>query len=254
MRKAAQGVELSPDQAQAADAGVKAMVSTGKSPFLDFVITALADAGFTQVCLVIGPEHDLVRQHYDRVEKSRVSIDFAIQAEPLGTANALLAAEDFAGSDRVLVINSDNYYPSEALRLLTELPGSGLIGFDRQAMVARSNIPADRISAFAVLRTDPSGDLVDVVEKPDPSTLAAFGDRALISMNCWLCGPAIFGAARSIPKSARGEYEITDAVRAAIAGGDPYRVVPAQVGVLDLSSRGDIASVVDALSGIEVQL
>ena len=51
-----------------------------------------------------------------------------------------------------------------------------------------------------------------------------------------------------------GEYEITDAVRRAIADGDPYRVVRASVGVLDMSNRGDIASVTEALGGREAVL
>ncbi len=43
-------------------------------------------------------------------------------------------------------------------------------------------------------------------------------------------------------------------MRRAIADGDPYRVVRASVGVLDMSNRGDIASVVEALGGREAVL
>lgn len=254
MRKQAEGINLTEEQQAAANAGVKAMISAGGRPFLDYVLNALADAGFTDVCLVIGPEHDIIRDYYDSLDLNRVRISFAVQEEPLGTANAVLAAEEFAGDDRVLVINSDNFYPTEALRMFADVPGSALIGFDKAAMIAQSNIPADRIAAFAVVSTDGEGNMTEIYEKPDAETLARLGDEAPISMNCWLCGPAIFPAAKSIPKSARGEYEITDAVRAAIASGDPYRVLPAKVGVLDMSSRGDIASVVDALGGAEVNL
>ena len=253
MRKEAEGVELDEEQAKAAGAGVKAMISIGR-PFLDHVVSALADAGFTQVCLVIGPEHGMIRDYYDNVPKSRVTITYAVQEEPLGTANAVLAAEEFAGDDRVLVINSDNYYPAEALRLLADVPGSALVGFEREAMLTRSNIDPERIKAFALATADADGNLAELVEKPDDATVARLGDDAVLSMNCWLCGPAIFPAAKSIPMSARGEYEITDAVRAAIAAGDPYRVVRANVGVLDMSNRGDIASVVDALGSSEVVL
>lgn len=254
MRKAAEGVELSAEQQQAADAGVKAMISLDGRPFLDHVISALADAGFTEVCLVIGPEHDIIRDYYDSVEKQRVTISYAVQEEPLGTANAVLAAEEFAGADRVLVINSDNHYPTEALALLADVPGSALVGFTREGMLTRSNIPADRIAAFALATADEQGHLAELVEKPDAATIARLGDDAVISMNCWLCSPAIFDAARSIPKSARGEYEITDAVRWAIDHGDPYTVVRADQGVLDMSNRGDIASVVAALGDREVRL
>lgn len=253
MRKEAEGVALSAEQSAAADAGVKAMISVGR-PFLDHVISALADAGFTDVCLVIGPEHDIIRDYYDNVGATRVRIAYAVQQEPLGTADALLAAEEFAGQDRVLVINSDNYYPADALRLLADVPGSALVGFDRAALIERSNIAADRIAAFALATADANGDLDELVEKPDAATIERLGDAAVISMNCWLCSPAIFPAARAIERSPRGEFELPDAVRRAIADGDAYRVVRAEAGVLDLSNRHDIASVVDALGDREAVL
>ncbi|MFV0430369.1 MAG: nucleotidyltransferase family protein [Arachnia sp.] len=245
-------VELSSTQAAAADQGVKAMISVGR-PFLDHVISALADAGFVEICLVIGPEHHLIRDYYESVDKQRVTISYAIQAEPLGTANALLAAEEFAGTDRVAVINSDNYYPAEALLLLAGSASSALIGFDPAAMITQSNIPAERIKAFALATSDTDGNLAGLVEKPDQATLDTLREP-LVSMNCWLCSPAIFPAARAIGPSARGEYEITDAVRAAIDAGDTYRVLRAAVGVLDMSNRLDISGVAEALASREVRL
>lgn len=253
MRKEVEGVELDAEQAKVAATGVKAMISIGR-PFLDYVLSGLADAGFTDVCLVIGPEHNVIKEHYDEVGTSRVQLHYAIQEEPLGTANAVLSAEQFADGDHVAVLNSDNYYPVAALRALAELPGSGLAGFTKRAMVEDSNIAADRIAAFALATTDEQGHLAELVEKPDAETAARLGDKAMVSMNCWMCGPAIFDAARSIPKSARGEYEITDAVRAAIDAGDPYTVVRVDEGVLDMSNRGDIASVQEALGATEVRL
>ncbi|MDU7431668.1 MAG: nucleotidyltransferase family protein, partial [Cutibacterium avidum] len=131
MRKAAVGVSLTAEQASAAQAGVKAMISLDGRPFLDYVISSLADAGFDQFCLVIGPEHDLIRNYYDSCEKSRVEITYAIQEQPLGTADAVAAAEDFAGDDRVLVVNSDNFYPEDAVARLREVPASATLGFTK---------------------------------------------------------------------------------------------------------------------------
>lgn len=258
MRKQADDVELDEAQQAAANAGVKAMISVGR-PFLDHVISALADAGFTDICLVIGPEHQIIRDHYDTVEKSRVTISYAVQDEPLGTANAYLAAGEFAGDDRVLLINSDNYYPAEAVAKLAEIESSALLGFDSDALVEHSNIPSDRVAAFAIVEADEQGNVATLLEKPDPDQLAdartrAAGGSPLVSMNCWLLGPAVLEASRHIPLSARGEYEIVDAVRAAIEAGEPVRVVPVSTGVLDMSSRGDIKSVVDALQDRECRL
>ncbi|WP_353066467.1 hypothetical protein [Arcanobacterium hippocoleae] len=56
MRKAAAGAELTGAQAEAASLGAKAMMPIGR-PFLDHCLHAYADAGITEACLVIGPEH-----------------------------------------------------------------------------------------------------------------------------------------------------------------------------------------------------
>lgn len=254
MRKAAVGVSLTAEQASAAQAGVKAMISLDGRPFLDYVISSLADAGFDQFCLVIGPEHDLIRDYYDSCEKSRVEITYAIQEQPLGTADAVAAAEHFAGDDRVLVVNSDNFYPEDAVARLREVPASATLGFTKRAMIDQSNIDPERIRAFALLDSDDSGQLTDIIEKPAPEVVDAAGETALVSMNCFLLTPRIFEACRSIEKSARGEYEIVDAVRWMVEQGERFAVVPVEAGVLDMSNRGDIASVVDALGGREVKL
>ena len=65
MRQADGDVALDQRQQAAADAGVKAMIPIDR-PFLDYVLTDLADAGYREICLVIGPEHDMVRDYYGR--------------------------------------------------------------------------------------------------------------------------------------------------------------------------------------------
>ncbi|HVF39254.1 MAG TPA: hypothetical protein VM939_05085, partial [Gemmatimonadaceae bacterium] len=83
MRRADLAAPIDEDQAAAADAGVKGMIPVGR-PFLDFLLSAIADAGFTDVCLVIGPEHDHVRDHYGkRHPPQRIRVSFAIQEKAL---------------------------------------------------------------------------------------------------------------------------------------------------------------------------
>ncbi|GAA1282473.1 nucleotidyltransferase family protein [Brachybacterium alimentarium] len=253
MRKADDAAQLDEKQAAVAASGVKALIDVGR-PFLDYVISVLADVGITEICLVIGPEHDVLREYAAAVSGDRVTVTTAVQAEPLGTGDAVAAARDFAGDQRVIVLNSDNYYPREALAALAAAPGSALVGFDREALVTDSNIPAERIRAFALVAADGGGHLRDIVEKPDAATLAAYGDSAPVSMNAWLFTPAIFDACARIEPSVRGELEIIDAVRLLVAEGETFTVVPAAVGVLDMSSRGDVAAVQGALAGIEVRL
>jgi len=242
-------------QAAVAETGLKALIPMER-PFLDYVLSALADAGYRWVCLVVAPEHDAIRRYY--VEQSpprRLHIDFAIQREPRGTADAVAAAEAFAGGDPFLVINSDDYYPVEALRKLRFEPASATALFEMEAMLAGSNISADRLRQFAVGEIDKRGLLRRIIEKPDEATLASLARPLWVSMNCWRFGPSIFKACRRIGPSPRGELELPDAVQYAIdVLGEQFRVVQIRAPVLDLTSRSDIAPVKAALSGVEVNV
>lgn len=255
MRKADGDVALDAGQAAVADTGVKALIPIGR-PFLDYVLHVLADAGYRRVCLVVGPDHHQIRRYYgEQLKPKRLQISFATQAKPLGTADAVAAAEAFVGDDLFLAINSDNYYPFAAARALRTLGGSGLAAFDRDALLTGSNIAAERISKFAVVDLDPDGLLRRVIEKPDETTLQAMGRQVLVSMNCWMFSPAIFRACRAVRPSPRGELEITDAVQHAIDSlGERFRAVPVREPVLDLSSRNDIQPVAQRLAGMTVEL
>lgn len=253
MRRSDTGASLSAEQSAAADDGVKAMmpVATGR-PFVHYVLSALADAGVNEICLVIAPDADDVQRHFHReMTLRRVRISFAIQAEPRGTADAVLAAEKFAGADRVLVLNADNYYPVASYASLLKTGGPAVAGFDRETLVRQGNIDAGRIRKFALLRASGDGFLEEIVEKPDETTFAAMGEHALVSMNLWAFTPVIFEACRRVKPSARGELELPDAVRIAMNElGERFRVVPFSAPVLDLGNRGDVATVTAALRSV----
>jgi glucose-1-phosphate thymidylyltransferase len=246
--------QLSREQAAVADTGMKAMIAIER-PFLDYVLTALADAGFTEVCLVVGPEHDMVRQHYAESAPRRIKVQFAIQEKPLGTADAVLAAASFIGADAFVVLNADNYYPPAVLGELRAQREPALPAFDREALLREGNIPADRIARYALLDVGSDGYVRRIVEKPDEATVRAFGADAAVSMNVWLLTPAIYEACRRVPPSARGELELPNAVQWAIEHlGMRIRAVPVRAGVLDLSHRGDIPAVAARLRGTTVRL
>jgi glucose-1-phosphate thymidylyltransferase len=243
-------------QASVAQTGVKALIPVANRPFLDYVLSTVADAGYRQICLVVGPEQQAIRDYYTReVALSRLSIEFAIQEEAQGTADALSAAADFAGRDPFVMLNSDNFYPLEAYQGLRQQAGAAVALFEREALLTGSNIPQNRIARFAVGETDETGRLRRIIEKPDEQTLAQLPQPLWISMNCWRFGPSIFWACRSIPRSPRGEFELTAAVQYAIdVLGERFQVVPIRAPVLDLTSRGDIAQIEAQLGGMEIRL
>ncbi|HKF59528.1 MAG TPA: nucleotidyltransferase family protein, partial [Blastocatellia bacterium] len=76
MRALTPGYHLNASQEAVAETGLKAMMPFER-PFLDYSLSALADAGFEEACLVIGPEHVLVRTHYTTTPPHRIRVGFA---------------------------------------------------------------------------------------------------------------------------------------------------------------------------------
>jgi len=254
MRRADRAAALDRRQAAVAASGIKAMMPVGR-PFLDYLLSMLADAGFEQICLVIGPDRGAIQNYYERDAKpQRFTLTFVDQPKPLGTADAVLAAENFTGPDRFLLVNCDNYYPVEACRGLHLLGETGLAAFSREALVAEGNVSAERAATFPVVRMDANGYLTDLL-KPGDAPASEPGTDTLVSMNCWLFSRAIFRACRAITPAPSGELELPDAVRFAVANiGERLRVLPFHAPVLDLTSRADVAAVTARLASVPVRL
>jgi glucose-1-phosphate thymidylyltransferase len=241
-------VALSAALAAAAAAGHKALMPVGR-PFLDHVLSTLADAGITDVCLVVNPAAPDVRDHYRAQSFTRLRLHFAEQERPRGTADALWSAWEFIGDDHILTLNGDNHYPASAIRALAAEGRPGLIGFSARALVQAGNVAADRLGAFALVASDREGMLTAIQEKPTDAVIAAAGPDALFSMNLWAFSPAILDACTRIAPSPRGELELPDAVRSTMSVEHlRYRVLPSHEAVLDLSNRTDVVAVTERLA------
>ena len=174
-------------QAAAADAGLKAMIPIGR-PFLDYILSELADAGVAR----------RLSRHRPRARRSRGAITrrgaaaadsvstFAVQEEPRGTADAVLAAEAWTGGEPFLVMNGDNYYPVPALRALAALSLPGLVGVPPRRAARRRPDPAraDRCASRCSIST--AAGCGAIVEKPGPGRWRRASTAArTVSMNCW---------------------------------------------------------------------
>jgi glucose-1-phosphate thymidylyltransferase len=253
MRREDATARIEADQAAVAATGVKALIPVGR-PFLDYVLSGLADVGLTEVCLIIGPAHDAIREYYGSLSPVRLRIGFAVQQAPVGTADAVLAAELWTEREPFLVLNSDNYYPHAALAALAALDEPGTVAFSREGLLRDGQIPPERIASFALLDVDAAGYLRRIVEKPDAAERARLGEAVPVGMNCWRFDHRVFDVCRRVPRSSRGELELPLAAQLAVDEGMAIRAVPFDGSVLDLSSRSDIAFVKATLAGVQVRL
>jgi dTDP-glucose pyrophosphorylase len=251
MQAADDAAQLSDEQRRAADAGQKPLLPIGGRPFLDYVLSSLADAGISHVGLIVPPDHERLRRHYQSEHPpERLRVEFIVQESPEGTADALLAAQPWTAGEPFLVMNADNLYPAAPLRRLAAIETPGLLLFTRSNLVRTSNIPPERVRAFALLSLGPGGYLTDIVEKPPADVFAAAGEAAPVSMNCWRFDARIFRFCREVARSERGEVELPQAVRDAVRSGMKFQTVAARGPVLDLSTRADAAEVESRLAGV----
>jgi glucose-1-phosphate thymidylyltransferase len=240
---------LTAAQRAAAATGLKGLVPIAGRPFLEHVLEALAAADVGEVCVVLGPHGAPLRMHLQQWSAAPLHIAYALQREPRGSADALLAAETWAAGRPCVVLNADNLYPPPAVRPLLEIRGHALAGFDPAALVAGGNIPPERLASFALVRADADGRLVEILEKPDPAERERLGSGARVSMTCWRFEPSIFDACRAVRPSPRGEFELPDAVRLLMARGEEVRVLPVAQPVLDLTGPDDVPAVERWLAG-----
>ncbi len=252
MQQARDDVALDSEQAKLAERGHKALMLLGSRPFLDYVVDSLMRAGLRRICLVIAPDADAMRERARRVQVAAgVEVHCAVQQEPLGTADAVLAAEDFVGGDAFVLANGDDLYPDQALAALAARDDGDcwVAAFSRDDLVRRGNIATERIRDFAVITASEGGELLGIVEKPaDPDRYMRDG-RLWVNMNLYRFTPGIFESCRRIrPNPERGELELTAAVEDMLerepAG---FRVMFCQGGVLDLTTRADVLVVEKAL-------
>jgi len=236
----------------------KAMISIGTQarPFLDYILYNIQAAGYHDVVIVVGELDASIREYYEvrngKHQFNRLSISYATQKipsgqkKPLGTADALLEALNAKPSWRgqsFTVCNSDNLYSVNVLQTLLENNcQNAMIDYDRAAL----RFPEERIAAFAVIKKDSVGFLLDIIEKPDINEIVQAKDntgRIGVSMNIFkLSYDAIMPILQTIPlHPIRREKELPLAVRMLVEQQPQCMItIPFSEHVIDLTTQSDI--------------
>ena len=178
----------------------KQLVPVANKPVLFYGIEAIAQAGITEIGIVIAPETgDEIRTAVGDGAQFGVEISYIVQDEPAGLAHAVLTAEGFLGADPFVMYLGDNLLQGGISDLVERFRAS-----EPDALILLT--PVDDPQSYGVAELD--GDrVVALVEKPDDpqSNLALVG--------VYMFTAAVHDAARAIAPSVRGELEITDAIQ-----------------------------------------
>ncbi|MFD3292300.1 sugar phosphate nucleotidyltransferase [Aquirufa sp. KTFRIE-69F] len=250
--------DLDPKLVAQANAVTKGMIQVGKNgkTLIDYQLYNAHLAGIEEVMLLLHPT-DSVSQEYCESLMAKdatwgMKIVFARQQiaadreKPAGTADAVYQAlsqhVDWQ-TGRVIVCNSDNLYSVNALKTLwaSEVP-QALISYHRDSLL----YPEERISAFALIRTDAEGYLLEIIEKPtkeQAEELMAKQGRLGVSMNVFVFEASTFlpYLAKTPFHAVRNEKELpTSVVMFGEGEGKGFFAIPLAENVPDLTSKEDI--------------
>src|SRR2546430_8422746 len=103
----------------------KQLVPVANRPVLFYGIEAMANAGITEVRIIIAPETgDEIRAAAGDGSQFGVRITYIVQDEPAGLAHAVLTAEPFLGSDPFVMYLGDNLLQARIEDLMRALEAS----------------------------------------------------------------------------------------------------------------------------------
>ncbi len=170
---------------------------------IQYVLDALAKGGVRRTIVVVGYRAELVRAALE----GRNGIDFALQAEQLGTGHAVMACEGLlAGYDGpVLVVTGDS--PMMRAESITAL----LAEFDRSpaACVLGTAHKEDPTGLGRVIR-DAQGNFTAIVEEKDATDRQLRIKEVNMSYYVFNCRD-MFEALRYVrADNSQGEYYLTD--------------------------------------------
>lgn len=189
----------------------KQLVPVANKPILFYGLEDLAEAGITEVGIIVSPETgDEVRAAVGDGSELGLEITWIVQDEPLGLAHALKTALPFVDGDDCLMYLGDNLVKDGVAEVVRDFEAERP---NCQIMLS----PVENPSAFGVADMDADGKIRRLVEKPKvpPSNLALVG--------VYLFDPTIQEAVDNIEPSARGELEITDAIQYLLENGREVR-------------------------------
>ncbi|ABF44076.1 MULTISPECIES: glucose-1-phosphate thymidylyltransferase [Deinococcus] len=183
----------------------KPVLPVANKPIICHAVQNLAAAGIREIAIIVS---SVTRKAIEGAvsDLEGVQIAYIEQPEMLGLGDAVRWARDWVGESDFCVYLGDNLFEHGVTSFLDAFRSRPV-----DAVLALVEVPDAR--AFGVAVLDDQDRITQLFEKPKcpPSNLAVAG------VYCFKA--SLFGILEALPPSARGEYEITDAIQRLIEDG-----------------------------------
>jgi len=179
----------------------KHLIKVGGRAILEHCLNAVKASGIDETLIVVHYMGDAIRQYFGDGKKFGLKIEYVEQKAVLGTGNAVSLAEPYVKDDFLLVYG-DLLFSAEAVKNVIDLHKK------EKPAATMAVVPVEIPEDYGIVELEDEKYVKRIVEKPNrkeaPSNLANAG--------IYVFSTEIFDNVRETSASARGEWEITDAV------------------------------------------
>ena len=176
----------------------KQLLPVYDKPLIYYPLSILMLAEIREILVISTPEDTPIYQELlGDGSRLGISIEYAVQEQPNGLAQAFILGEEFIGHDSVCLILGDNVFygqnfPNMLLNVKKKQSGATVFGY-----------PVLNPKDFGVVEFDEGGKVISIEEKPEhpKSNYAVPG--------LYFYDNRVIEYAKSIEPSARGELEIS---------------------------------------------
>jgi glucose-1-phosphate thymidylyltransferase len=186
----------------------KQLLPVANKPVLFYCLEAIAEAGITDVGIVVGDTAAAVQDAVGDGSAFGLKVTYIPQAAPLGLAHAVLVAADYLGDDDFVMYLGDNFIVGGIAGLVDEFRARRPAA---QIMLTQVSEPR----SFGVAELDGDGRVIGLEEKPQQPK----SDLALVGV--YMFTPAVHEGIAQLKPSWRGELEITEAIQWLLDAGQP---------------------------------
>jgi len=191
----------------------KPMIEVRGKPVLQHIVEGLRDAGIREFFIIVGYRADAVQNFFGDGSRYKIAIQYATQVVQDGTGRVVDIARNFAGNSAFILSYGDILVDPQNYKSIVDLPD------DIEAIITVTR--GEDVSKGGAAFLNDQMELVDIREKSPPGEPTSPWYNAGI----YAFRPSIFDFTAKLKPSPRGEYELTDAVRALAQSGKKVKAL-----------------------------
>jgi len=189
----------------------KPMLSVQGKPVLQHIIEGLRESGLTHLQIIIGWHGEAVQEFFGDGSNLYTHVEYATQVVQDGTGKVIELARPFVGKDPFVLSYGDILIaPQNYPRICAALNGAEAV-----VSVKRN----EDVTQGGAVFVNENFELIDLREKPKPGEQTSPWYNAGI----YAFRSSIFDYVAKLERSARGEFELTDAIRNLALSGNKVR-------------------------------